>query len=254
VAASAPDLALYALGGLPEIQAGADLPALLHQALLERPLEVQPGDVLVVAQKVVSKAEGRLVDLATVEPSAFARQFGANTGKDPRHVETILREAARLVRMDRGLIIAETRHGFICANAGVDLSNVPGEQYACLLPIDPDASAAGLRAGLRQRSGVDLGVVISDTFGRPWREGATNVAIGVAGLEPLLSYVGERDTYGYELQTTVIAAADELAAAAELVMGKLRQVPAVLVRGYAHQSAEGSARALVRPPGADLFR
>jgi coenzyme F420-0:L-glutamate ligase/coenzyme F420-1:gamma-L-glutamate ligase len=254
VPAPAPDLALFALPGLPEVQAGADLAALFHQALLERRLELRSGDVLVVAQKVVSKAEGRLLDLATVEPSPFAQQVGDSYGKDPRHVETVLREAARLVRMDRGVIIAETRHGFICANAGVDLSNVPGEQYACLLPLDPDASAAGLREGLRQRTGVAPGVVISDTFGRPWREGATNIAIGLAGLEPLLSYVGQTDAYGYELHTTVIAVADELAAAAEIVMGKLRQIPAVLVRGYTHQPAEASARALVRAPGMDLFR
>ena len=248
------DLQLFGLPGLPEVGAGDDLSALVVEALGRRQLEPRAGDVLVVAQKVVSKAEGRLLELASVEPSEFARSVGQSYSKDPRHVELILREARRIVRMDRGVIIAETRHGFICANAGVDLSNVPGEQVACLLPVDPDASAARLRQGLLERTGVGLGVIVSDTFGRPWREGAANIAIGVAGLEPLLTYVGQRDPYGYELQTTVIAVADELAAAAELVMGKLRQVPAAVVRGYEFRPAEGSARALVRPPGLDLFR
>lgn len=246
------DLHLFGLRGLPEIEPGADLAALLLGALGE--LRPRNGDVLVVAQKVVSKAEGRLLDLATVEPSAFARTVAEAHARDPRHIEAILRESRRIVRMDRGVLICETYHGFICANAGLDLSNVPGHLVACLLPLDPDASAAGLRRALLERTGAALGVIISDTFGRPWREGAVNVAIGVAGLEPLETYVGKTDPYGYELQTTVIAPADELASAAELVMGKLRQVPAVLVRGYAFEPAEASARALIRAPGLDLFR
>ena len=247
-----PDLCLFGLRGIPEVEPGADLAELILAALGD--LRLQDGDVLVVAQKIVSKAEGRLVDLGTVEPSPFAQRVGVAYGKDPRHVETILRESRRVVRMDRGLLICETRHGFICANAGVDLSNVPGEAVACLLPLDPDASAAALRDSLRQRGGAEVAVIISDTFGRPWREGVVNVAIGVAGLDPLRNFIGQTDPYGYELHTTVIAPADELASAAELVMGKLDQVPVVLVRGYAYRPADGTARALVRDPKMDLFR
>ena len=246
------DLRLFGLRGIPEVEAGADLAGLILAALGE--LRLQPGDVLVLAQKMVSKAEGRLVPLREVEPSAFAETFANAAGKDPRHVEIILREARRIVRMDRGLIICETRHGFICANAGVDLSNVPGDHVACLLPIDPDSSAAALRQALRERTGVEVGIIISDTFGRPWRDGVVNVAIGVAGLDPLQTFVGQTDSYGYELRTTIIAPADELASAAELVMGKLDQVPAVLVRGFRHEPAEGSARSLVRAAALDLFR
>lgn len=248
----AADLRLFGLRGIPEVEPGADLAGLILAAFGE--LRPEPGDLLVIAQKVVSKAEGRLVDLATVAASPFAQAVGAAHGKDPRHIEVILLESRRIVRMDRGLLICETHHGFVCANAGVDLSNVPGEHVACLLPLDPDASAAALRATLRERTGLDLGIIISDTFGRPWREGVVNVAIGLAGLNPVRTFIGQTDPYGYELQTTVIAPADELASAAELVMGKLDQVPAVLVRGYTYQPAAGSARGLVRDPKMDLFR
>ena len=247
-----PDLSLFGLRGIPEVEPGADLAEMIVAALGD--LGLHDGDVVVVAQKIVSKAEGRLVDLGSVAPSPFARSVAEAYGKDPRHVETILRESRRLVRMDRGLLICETRHGFICANAGVDLSNVPGEAVACLLPLDPDASAAALRRALAERTAADVGVIVSDTFGRPWREGVVNVAIGVAGLDPLQNFIGQTDPYGYELHTTVIAPADELASAAELVMGKLDQVPVVLVRGYAFRPAEGSAAALVRDPRMDLFR
>jgi coenzyme F420-0:L-glutamate ligase/coenzyme F420-1:gamma-L-glutamate ligase len=247
------DLRLFAVDGLPEIEPGADLAGLVLAASADNP--IQEGDLLVVAQKAVSKAEGRLLDLRTVEPSPFARTIAEAHQRDPRHIEAILREARRIVRMDRGVLICETRHGFVCANAGLDLSNVPGDHVACLLPLDPDTSAASLRQALLERGGLSqLGVIISDTFGRPWREGVVNVAIGIAGMEPLDTYVGKTDPYGYELQSTVIAPADELASAAELVMGKLRQVPVVLVRGYRFKSAPGCARALVRAPAMDLFR
>ena len=212
------------------------------------------GDIVVVTQKIVSKAEGRLVDLATVEPSAFARQVAAAHGKDPRHVEVVLRESRRIVKMDRGVLISETHHGFVCANAGVDASNVPGEHTLALLPVDPDASAERIRQGLLARLGAVVGVIISDTFGRVWRMGQTNVAIGVAGLQPLVSYVGQRDPYGYDLRVTQLAAADEIAAAAELVMGKTDAVPVAVVRGLAHLLGPGAARDLVRPPETDLFR
>jgi coenzyme F420-0:L-glutamate ligase/coenzyme F420-1:gamma-L-glutamate ligase len=186
-----PDLQLYGLSGLPEVEAGADLVGLILDAAAARPL--QNGDVLVVAQKIVSKAEGRLLPLSAVEPSDFARQVGEAHERDPRHMEVILRESRRIVRMDKGVLICETRHGFVCANAGVDLSNVPGQDVACLLPIDPDASAEQLRSGLEERGGVRVGVLISDTFGRPWREGATNVAIGLAGFDALTSFIGKTD-------------------------------------------------------------
>jgi coenzyme F420-0:L-glutamate ligase/coenzyme F420-1:gamma-L-glutamate ligase len=246
------DLMLFGLGGLPEIEPGVDLAQLVVNATSRG--RMIDGDVLVVAQKVVSKAEGRLLDLRTVTPSSFARTIAEAHGRDPRHIEVILAETRRIVRMDRGVLICETRHGFVCANAGVDLSNVPGDLTACLLPLEPDQSAARLRQSLLDQTGVSIGVIISDTFGRPWREGVVNVAIGVAGLEPLETYVGKTDPYGYELQMTVMAPADELASAAELVMGKLRRVPAVLIRGYVFEPAAGSARQLVRDPGLDLFR
>jgi coenzyme F420-0:L-glutamate ligase/coenzyme F420-1:gamma-L-glutamate ligase len=246
------DLRFFGLRGLPEVEPGADLTTLVLAATGEHRLE--EGDILVLAQKVVSKAEGRLLDLRSIEPSPFAVSIAEAHERDPRHIEAVLRESKRIVKMDRGVLVSETRHGFICANAGLDLSNVPGDLTACLLPLDPDASAARLRQGLLERTGVAVGIIISDTFGRPWREGAVNVAIGVAGFEPLKTYVGRTDPYGYELQSTVIAPADELASAAELVMGKLRQVPIVLVRGYSFEPAEGSARQLVRDPKMDLFR
>jgi coenzyme F420-0:L-glutamate ligase/coenzyme F420-1:gamma-L-glutamate ligase len=210
--------------------------------------------VVVVTQKVVSKAEGRLVRLADVEPSVFARRYAQQWGKDPRYVEIVLRESRRVVKMDRGVLVTETYHGFVCANAGVDESNVDGGEQVCLLPLDPDASAARLRVQLSRLAGVELAVVISDTFGRPWRNGLVNVAIGVAGLSPIQSYVGQTDPYGYVMQVSEIALADELASAAELVMGKIDQVPVALVRGVRYQAGPGSGRDLLRPAERDLFR
>jgi coenzyme F420-0:L-glutamate ligase/coenzyme F420-1:gamma-L-glutamate ligase len=239
--------------GIGEVRAGDDVAALIAEAAATGE-GLASGDVVVVTQKIVSKAEGRLVDLATVEPSAFARQFAAAQGKDPRHVEVVLRESRRIVKMDRGVLISETHHGFVCANAGVDASNVPGANTLTLLPVDPDASAERIRQGLLARLGAIVGVIISDTFGRVWRMGQTNVAIGVAGLQPLVSYVGQRDPYGYDLRVTQLAAADEIAAAAELVMGKTDAVPVAVIRGLAHLLGPGTARDLVRPPETDLFR
>jgi len=212
------------------------------------------GDIVVVAQKIVSKAEGRVVCLHEVVPSALAREFAATWNKDPRFVEVVLRESRRIVRMDRGMIIAETTHGFICANAGVDVSNVPGEDRISLLPADPDGSADRLRKALEDRCGATVAVIVSDTFGRPWREGLTNVAIGISGLGPLVSYVGRQDPHGHTLRVTELAVADELAAAAGLLMGKLERIPAVLIRGYRFPVADGRARSLVRPAERDLFR
>lgn len=236
---------------MPEVVTGDDLPAALLRAAGD---DLRAGDVLVVTHKVISKAEGRLVDLATVEPSPFALDFADRNGKDARQVEVVLGESKRIVRMVGGLIIAETRHGFVCANAGVDASNVPGDDTVCLLPEDPDDSARRIREAVRGRLGFDVAVIVTDSFGRPWRSGITNVAVGVAGISPLTDYRGGKDPHGYDLEASVLAVADELAAASELVMNKVDAVPAAIVRGYPFEPAEGSAKDLVMPPERDLFR
>jgi len=233
--------------------AGADLAELFLAALEALGIAPASGDVLVVAQKAVSKAEGRLVPLAEVEPSSFARDYAATYGRDARLIEIVLRESRRIVKMDRGMLVVETHHGFVCANAGVDLSNVSGGAVACLLPVDSDRSAAELRAGIAQRAGVELGVIVSDTFGRPWRNGLTNVALGLAGMPAVRSHVGERDPHGYDLRLTELAVADEIAGAAELVMGKIDGRPFAVVRGFV-ASGEGTGRSLVREASLDLFR
>ena len=237
---------IWPVEGLPEISEGDDLGALIAGRA-----ELQDGDVLVVAQKAVSKAEGRIVRLAEVEASAQARELAAD--HDPRQLEVILREAARLVRTRPPLVIAETRHGFVCASAGVDASNAPEPGMVVLLPEDPDASAARIQERVSDLTGAEVGVIVSDSFGRAWRQGTTDVAIGVAGVRPLLDLKGLRDATGYELHATVIAVADELAGAAELVMGKTAGVPAAVIRGV-DALGEGSARELVMPPDRDLFR
>lgn len=246
---------LIGIEGLPDIRVGDDVAALLADAARRQGTPLASGDILVVTQKVVSKAEGRTVDLRTVTPSALATDFATPWAKDPRVVEVALREAKRVVRMDQGVLITETRHGFICANSGVDASNAgPGGDTVVLLPEDPDASARRIRDTVRALTGADVAVLISDTFGRPWREGAVNVAVGIAGMEPLWDYRGERDNDGRELRTTVIAVADEVAAAAELVTNKLTRVPAAIVRGYAYQRGESGIASVVRRREMDLFR
>ena len=239
--------------GIGEISPGTDLAATIHAALQAQATPLQDGDILVVTQKIVSKAEGCLVALDSVEPSALASRWAAFWSKDARVVELVLRQSRRIVRMERGVIISETHHGLVCANAGVDCSNVGGDR-ATLLPDDPDASAERLRAELSRASGARLGVIISDTFGRAWREGQTNVAIGVAAVEALRHFEGQVDPTGYELRVTRLATADELAAAAELVMGKVDGVPVALVRGLGRALGPGSAKELVRPAANDLFR
>lgn len=246
-------VAIFPVTGMPEVTAGADLPEQIARGLEHSGLSLADGDVVVVTQKVVSKAEGRLVDLATVEPSPFARAYAESTEKDAREVELVLRESARVVRMVGRVLISETHHGLICANAGVDRSNVAGE-VACLLPRDPDASARAIRAGLKARTGATVAVIISDTFGRPWRVGQTNVAIGVAGMAAMADYRGQLDAHGREMRVSVLAVADELSGAAELVMGKSEAVPVAVIRGYAFPPGEGSARDLLRPAESDLFR
>jgi coenzyme F420-0:L-glutamate ligase / coenzyme F420-1:gamma-L-glutamate ligase len=237
--------------GFPEVRPGDDLNRMISDSVGEN---LRTGDVLVVTHKIVSKAEGRLIDLRTVEPSTLAKGYATRFGKDPRQIEVVLRESRRIVRMDRGIVISETHHGFVCANAGVDASNVPGDDNVCLLPLDPDASAARLREALAVDPGFEVAVVISDSFGRAWRHGITDVAIGVAGMDPVADYRGLRDSHGYPMEASVLAVADELAAAAELVMGKTEGIPLAIVRGYSYSPTLGSARELLMPPDRDMFR
>ena len=241
---------LLPVKGVPEIAPGQDLAMALWQALNSW---VQPGDVLVVTHKVVSKAEGRIVRLAEIEPSETARSWAARWKKDARQVEVVLRESAGIVRMERGIIISRTRHGLVCANAGVDRSNSPHETV-CLLPEDPDASARALHKSLTHWAGYSIPVLISDSFGRPWRNGIVNVAIGLAGLDPFTDYRGQDDTHGYRLEASVMATADALCAASELVMGKVDQVPAAIARGVKFIPGDGNSRSLIRTPQEDMFR
>ena len=247
-------LELVALDGIPEISPGDDLAAIIASAAEGSNLHLTDADVVVVTQKIVSKAEGRLVELSTVEPSALAREWAGRWGKDARQVELVLRESASIVRMaPGGLIVSRTRHGLVCANAGVDVSNVGGGDVASLLPEDPDASARGIRDGLRQGVGAAPAVIVSDSFGRPWRNGIVNVAIGAAGIEAILDLRGHADAAGRPMQATVIAVADQLASAADLAGGKMDQRPVVVVRGYAWNRSEAGASALVMERERDLF-
>ncbi len=248
------ELRIIPVRGIGEIHPGDDLTTIILAALERQEQPLADGDVLVVTQKIVSKAEGQMIDPREVEPSAFAHMIAAQGPKDAHHYEVVLRESRRVVRMTRGVLITETHHGWICANSGVDESNVDGTGMVTLLPKDSDASAAALRAALRERAGVEVAVIISDTFGRPWREGQVNVAIGSSGLAPVSDYAGQPDTYGYTMQVTAIAVADELASAAELVMGKVDAVPVAIVRGYAYAPSDATAQALIRAPEKDLFR
>jgi coenzyme F420-0:L-glutamate ligase/coenzyme F420-1:gamma-L-glutamate ligase len=245
---------LIALDGIGEIRPGDDLPAIIAEAAASTGVTLTDDDVVVVTQKIVSKAEGRLVDLATVEPSDFARNWAERWDRDARQVEVVLRESASIVRMGPGgLIISRTRHGLVCANAGVDVSNVGAGEIAALLPEDPDASARGIRDRLRARTGASPAVIISDSFGRPWRNGIVDVAIGSAGIESLLDLRGEPDVAGRPMRATIIAVADELASAADLVGGKVDQRPVVVVRGYDWRRSDEGASVLVMGPDRDLF-
>jgi coenzyme F420-0:L-glutamate ligase/coenzyme F420-1:gamma-L-glutamate ligase len=242
-----PGFAVIPVEGLPELREGDDLAALIAERT-----ELTDGDVVVVAQKAVSKAEGRVVTLADVEPSEQARELAAGEA-DPRRIQVILDEATELVRVRPPLIIARTRHGFVCGSAGVDASNAPEPETVVLLPVDPDASAARLREKLREQAGVEVGVIVTDSFGRPWRAATTDVAIGAAGVEVVRNLDGKRDPAGYELHATRIALADEIAGAAQLVFGKLDRVPVAVVRGLDVRGEERAAD-LVIPPETDLFR
>jgi coenzyme F420-0:L-glutamate ligase/coenzyme F420-1:gamma-L-glutamate ligase len=253
-----PSLSVFGLLGMPEVVPGDDLPTLLLDALEATPdvLPLREDDVLVVTQKVVSKAEGAIVNLGGIEPRPELIEFAARWDRDPRQLEVVLREAKRVVRMANGVLITETAHGFICANGGVDASNVgPGSgEIVTLLPVDPDASAARIRAAIRDRHGVDVPVVISDSFGRPWRWGIVDVAIGVSGLLPIEDLRGSADRDGRVMRSTIRAVADELASAAELALGKVAGRPAALVRGAAFTRGEASIHDALMPASFDLFR
>ena len=248
------EVRILSVPGMPIIVPGDDLAGLIQQAAENASLAVQGGDIVVVTQKIVSKAEDCLVSLADVAPSPLAEQFARQWDKDARQVEVVLQASRRIVKMDRGVIIAETHHGFICANAGVDRSNMEGDDVVAVLPPDPDASARAIRDRLRAQMGVDVAVIISDTFGRPWREGLVNVAIGLAGMQANVDYTGQYDAQGYELKVTALSVADELAAAAELVMNKLDNVPVAVIRGYDYPRGDGDLNQLIRDPERDLFR
>ena len=248
------ELFLVSIPGIPEIRRGANLAKQIVGAVWGAGLQLRDGDILVVAQKIVSKAEGAVLRLATVKPSAKARELTAHlNNKDARVVELVLRQSRRILRSERVLIV-ETHHGFVCANAGIDHSNVPGDDMVTLLPKNPDRSARKIAVALRKKTGKRIAVIISDTFGRPWRLGLTNVAIGAAGLPVLRDLRGTRDSHGKILTATVLAIADELASAAGLLMGKTAGTPVVLIRGYRYQASADAAAQIIRPASEDLFR
>ena len=248
------EIRLFPVSGIGQVHAGDDVAALLLEALPRAGLQLLRGDVLVIKHKIISKAEGRVVRLDSVQPSPQATEWAARYKLDARLVELALRESSRVVRQENGILITQTRHGLVCANSGIDLSNVDGGHSAVLLPEDPDRSAAELRRRLQQALQVSPAVIISDSFGRPWREGLCEAAIGVAGLLPLLDYRGGHDSHGYKLHASVEAIADELACAAGLVCGKLTDTPACIIRGFRFSPGEGRATQLVRPASRDLFR
>ncbi len=244
---------VFPILGLPEVQEGSDIARLILEGIRRSGFSLEDRDVVVVKQKIVSKAEGRLARLSRVRPGRRAAALARNQGKDPRLVELILRESVRVVRVGHGVIITETRQGFVCANSGVDQSNV-GREYVALLPLDPDLSARRIRRGLEKQTRMRLAVVVTDTFGRPWRRGQTDVAIGASGIDPLFSYRGKTDRFGYELRVTEPAVVDEIAGAAELATGKLSRIPAAVVRGVTYTRRERGVKSLIMLRKRDLFR
>lgn len=237
-----------------EIRSGDSLADKLLESMRRSRLRLRPGDILVVKHKIVSKSEGRLIDLATVQPSAESEAWAQQYNLDARVIELALRESRAVIRRRNGVLVTETHHGFLCANSGIDVSNVNGGEQALLLPDDSDRSAAKLRREIQKRTGIEIPVIITDSFGRPWREGLTDFAIGVAGMKPVRDDRGRRDPHGYRLKASVEAVADELASAAGLVCGKLNRTPACIVRGFEYEAGKGSVRELLRPPARDLFR
>ena len=245
---------ILGIKGMPLVKPGDSIGDQIVEAAKTESIQIHPSDVIVVAQKIVSKAEGNLLDLSTVQPSSLAETIAKTSGKDPRHVEAILRESASIVRMRGAHIIVETPHGFVCANAGVDRSNVGKNDSVVLLPVDPDKSAKRIQHRIIELTGANVGVIVSDTFGRAWRNGQVNVAIGVAGLSPIVDYRGTSDMFGNQLNVTQIAIADELASAAELVMRKSDRIPVAIIRGVNYVKDDGSIKPLIRPKEEDLFR
>lgn len=248
------DIRIIPLHSIKEIKPGDNLGEIIGNALEEQQLILKDQDIIVITQKIVSKAEGRIIDLANIMPSPFAKQIAKNHKKDAPYIEVVLQESKRIVRMDHGVIISETYHGFICANAGVDASNSGKTNSVILLPNDPDASAKRLRESFEKTTKKHLAVIISDTWGRPWREGQVNFAIGSSGIDTLIDYRGKKDTNGNELQVSLIAIADELASAAELAMGKTEGIPVALIRGYTFHTSSKDAQLLLRDTGKDMFR
>jgi len=246
-------VSIYPITGIGEIRQGVKLGEAIAEALPKNNLTILKGDIIVVTSKVVSKAEGRLVRLDEVKPSPKAVKLARRLNKDPKLVELILKESKRILRVERGIVITRTKHGIVCANSGVDQSNVP-DGYAALLPKDPDRSAEKIAEQIEARTGVKPAVIITDTYGRPWRRGQVQFAIGVYGLNPILDYRGKPDTYGRVLRVTEIAVADELASAAELVMGKTKMCPVALIRGYEYEAGFVGAKYLIRPLKEDLFK
>jgi len=246
---------IIGLKNIPIINEGDDLAKIICEAADRQGVGVEDGDVIVIASKIVAKAEGRIVNLNDIQPSQFATRIGELMNKDPRLVELILRESNKIVKMKFRHLIVETRHGFVCANAGIDRSNVAGQKdVVSLLPENPDDSARKIRERIKEIKGVNVAVIISDTFGRAWRAGHVNFAIGIAGMKPIKDYRGEQDMFGYTLRVTQMAIADELAAAAELAMGKNDGIPVVIIRGYEYPKGEGSSKDLIYPEEKDLFR
>ena len=237
-----------------DIKPGDAVARKIFEAMTRQRLKFLPGDILVVKHKIVSKAEGRLVELDTIQPSSQSVEWAKQYGLDPRVIELALRESRAVIRRKNGVLITETEHGFLCANSGVDVSNVDGGRHAVLLPLDSDISAQQIRNEIKKQAGVAVAVIISDSFGRPWREGLTDHAIGVAGMKPLRDERGRRDPHGYKLKASVEAVADEVACAAGLVCGKLKRAPACIVRGFAYQPGAGGVKQLLRPAASDLFR
>jgi coenzyme F420-0:L-glutamate ligase/coenzyme F420-1:gamma-L-glutamate ligase len=245
---------IIGLRKIPLVKRDDNIGDLIVKAAKEEGLQILDHDIIVVAQKIVSKAEGDVIHLKDVNPSPLAERVAVSSGKDPRHIETILRESASIIRMAAAHLIVETRHGFVCANAGVDRSNVEDQDSVVMLPKDPDRSAREIKQTIHKLTGANVGVIISDTFGRAWRIGQVNVAIGVAGFQPILDYRGSKDMFGYVLNVTQMAIADELASAAELVMRKYDRVPVAVIRGVEYPQGDGSAKDLIRPKQDDLFR
>jgi coenzyme F420-0:L-glutamate ligase/coenzyme F420-1:gamma-L-glutamate ligase len=249
-----PGLSIFGIPGLPEITAGTDLAGSIHAAAAAAGTPLESGDVLVITSKIVSKAEGRVVELSTVDVSPFARQYAEKWEKEPAVIELVLRESRRVVRQVGPVLITETRHGFVCANAGIDQSSSGGHGLAVLLPVDPDASAMRVRTALKAK-GVDVAVIVSDTFGRPWREAQTDIAIGIAGMQPVTSYIGQVDPHGHEFRVQALCTADEVASAAELVKGNLSRVPCAVVRGLPWEADEtATMQSIIRDSERDLFR